>query len=88
MVLNAVKTKYLEIKHFVDDTIEEECQKEKISAREAIFYKSKSEKLAQEKHFLFYSKYVKSCSEILLAIIFTCVLFKFSLPKAFVTFHW
>ena len=88
MVLNAVKTKYPETKQFVDDTREEECQKENISAWEALFYKSKSEKLAQEKHFLFYSKYVKSCSEILLAIIFTCVLFKFSLPKAFVTFHW
>ena len=37
MVLNTVKTKYLETKQFIDDIIEEECQKEKISAEEVIF---------------------------------------------------
>ena len=36
-VLDAVKTKYLETKQFIDDTMEEECQKEKISADEVIF---------------------------------------------------
>ena len=37
VVLNAVKTKYPETKQFIDDTMEEECQKEKISADEVIF---------------------------------------------------
>ena len=37
VVLNAVKTKYPETKQFIDDTMEEECQKEKISAEEVIF---------------------------------------------------
>ena len=37
VVLNAIKTKYLETKQFIDDTMEEDCQKEKISAEEVIF---------------------------------------------------
>ena len=37
VVLDAVKTKYPETKQFIDDTMEEECQKEKISADEVIF---------------------------------------------------
>ena len=37
VVLNAVKTKYPETKKFIDNTMEEECQKEKISAEEVIF---------------------------------------------------
>ena len=37
VVLNAVRTKYLETKQIIDDTMEEECQKEKISAEEVIF---------------------------------------------------
>ena len=36
-VLDAVKIKYSETKQFIDDTMEEECQKEKISANEVIF---------------------------------------------------
>ena len=47
-VLDAVRVKFLETKKFVDDTIEYECQKEKISVEEVIFYKSKSKKLAQK----------------------------------------
>ena len=37
VVLDAVKIKYPETKQFIDDTMEEECQKEKISADEVIF---------------------------------------------------
>ena len=38
VVLNAVKIKYPEKKkQFIDDTMEEEYQKEKISAREVFF---------------------------------------------------
>ena len=36
-VLDAVKTKYPETKQFVDNTMEDECQKEKISVDEVIF---------------------------------------------------
>ena len=40
MVLDAVKTKYPETKQFVDNTMEDECQKENISADEIIFFTS------------------------------------------------
>ena len=36
-VLEAVKTKYPETKQFMDNTMEEKCQKEKISTDEVIF---------------------------------------------------
>ena len=37
-VLDAVKIKYPETKQFIDDAMEEECQKEKISANEVILF--------------------------------------------------
>ena len=36
-VLEAVKTQYTDTKQFIEDLIDEECQKEKISAEEVIF---------------------------------------------------
>ena len=48
-VLDAVKGKFPETKKFIDDTTGGECQKEKISAEEVIFFTS----------FLFCSEYVK-----------------------------
>ena len=39
-VLDAVKTKYPENKQFIDNTMEDECQKEKISSDEVIFFTS------------------------------------------------
>ena len=36
-VLEAVKKRFPDTKQFIDDTMEEECQKEKISADEVIF---------------------------------------------------
>ena len=39
-ILEAVKIKYPETKEFIDNTVEEECQKEKISANEVIFFTS------------------------------------------------
>ena len=39
-ILEAVKIKYPETKEFIDNTMEEECQKEKISANEVIFFTS------------------------------------------------
>ena len=39
-VLEAVKMKYPETKPFIDNTMGEECQKEKISVNEVIFFTS------------------------------------------------
>ena len=39
-VLDAVRVKFPETKKFIDDTMEDECQKEKISAEEVIFFTS------------------------------------------------
>ena len=39
-VLEAVKIRYPEMKQFIDNTMEEECQKEKISADEVILFTS------------------------------------------------
>ena len=39
-VLDVVQSKFPETKKFIDDTIEDECQKEKISADQAIFFAS------------------------------------------------
>ena len=52
-VLEDVKVKFRDTKQFIDDTMEEECQKEKISADEVIFYKPRSKELAQKNIFCF-----------------------------------
>ena len=48
-VLEAVKTKYAEMK----DLIEDECQKKKMSVEEVIFFASRSKELAQKDMFYF-----------------------------------
>ena len=45
-VLEAVKERFPDSKNFIDDMMEEQCQKENISVEEVIFYKSRSKKLA------------------------------------------
>ena len=53
-VLEAVKNEYPETKKFIENLMDEECQKEKISADEVIFfYKSRSKELAQKNIFCF-----------------------------------
>ena len=37
VVLDAIKSKFPESKEFIDDTLKEECEKEKITADEVIF---------------------------------------------------
>ena len=37
VVLDAVKNKFSEAKEFIDDTLKDECAKEKITAYEVIF---------------------------------------------------
>ena len=50
-VLEAVK-EFPNTKNFIDNMMEEQCQEEKISVEEVIFYKSKSKKLAQKIFFV------------------------------------
>ena len=38
VVLDAVKRRYSDTKEFIDDTLKEECEKEKITADEVIFF--------------------------------------------------
>ena len=57
-VLEEVKKRFPDTINFIDNMMEEQCQEEKISVGEVIFYKSKSKKLAQ-KCLLFCTKYVK-----------------------------
>ena len=45
-VLNAVRSTFPETNEFIDSTLKEECEKEKMTADEVIFYKFKSKKLA------------------------------------------
>ena len=52
VVLDAVKTKFPETNEFIDDTLKEECEKEKITADEVIFYKFKSKELAWKNIFV------------------------------------
>ena len=46
VVLNAVKSRFSDTKEFIDDTLKEECEREKITADEVIFYKFRSKGLA------------------------------------------
>ena len=44
-VLDPVRNRFSEINEFIDSTLKEECEKERITADEVIFYKFKSKKL-------------------------------------------
>ena len=53
-VLELVKTQFPNTKQFMEDLMDEECLKEKISVDEVIFfYKSRSKELAQKNIFCF-----------------------------------
>ena len=45
-VLDAVRNRFPETNEFIDSTLKEECEKERMTADEVIFYKFKSKKLA------------------------------------------
>ena len=49
---NAVKSRFPETKEFIDDTLSDECEKEKITADEVIFYKFRSKELALKNIFV------------------------------------
>ena len=52
-VFDAVKSRFPETNEFIDDTLKEECEKEKITADEAIFLQIKSKKVSWKKKFYF-----------------------------------
>ena len=45
-VLDALRNRFPETQEFIDSTLKEECEKERMTADEVIFYKFKSKKLA------------------------------------------
>ena len=45
-MLDAVRSRFPEANEFIDSTLKEECEKERMTADEVIFYKFKSKKLA------------------------------------------
>ena len=45
-MLDAVRNMFAGTNEFIDSTLKEECEKERISADEVIFYKFKSKTLA------------------------------------------
>ena len=60
VVLDAVKSKFPGTKQFLDDILKGECEKEKITADEVIFYKFRSKELAWKNIFvldMYYSDY-------------------------------
>ena len=60
MVLDAVKSRFPESQEFIDNTLQEECEKEKITADEVILYKFRSKELVWINIFvldLYYSDY-------------------------------
>ena len=82
-----VTVKFPNTKQFINDAMEEECQKERVTTDEVNFYKPRSKKLAQKNIFLFCCEYVNPFSgfislmvqiielcQIRLTIIFTCIL--------------
>ena len=51
-VLNAVRSRFTETNEFIDSTLKEECEKEKITADEVIFFCFKTcKKISLDKHF-------------------------------------
>ena len=42
VVLNAVKSKFPETQEFIENTLQGECEREKITANEVLFYKFRS----------------------------------------------
>ena len=53
-ILKEVTVTFLNTKQFIDDAMEEECQKERITADKVIVYKSRSKELAQKKKNFFF----------------------------------
>ena len=53
-VLNAVRSTFPETNEFIESTLKEKCEKEKMTAEEVIFFASKlAKKISLDKHFCF-----------------------------------
>ena len=52
-VLDAVRNRFPETNEFIDRTLKKECEKERITEDEVIFYKLKSKMIAQINIFCF-----------------------------------
>ena len=52
-ILDAVRNRFPETNEFINSTLKEECEKERITEDEVIFYKFKSKKLASINIFCF-----------------------------------
>ena len=53
-VLDAVKSRFLETQEFIENTLREECEKEKMTADEVIFLLlNLQKKISLDKHFCF-----------------------------------
>ena len=60
VVLDPVKSRFPDTNKLIDDTLKEECEKEKITADEVIFYKFRGKELAWKNILvlnLYYSDY-------------------------------
>ena len=60
VVLDAVKSRFPETQEFTENTLREDCEREKITSDEVIFYKFRSKELAWINIFvldLYYSDY-------------------------------
>ena len=44
-MLDAVRSRFSETNEFINSTLKEECEKERMTAEKVIFYKFKSQKL-------------------------------------------
>ena len=52
-VLDAVKSIFPDTKEFIENTLQEECEREKITVDEVTFYQLRSKKIGLDKHFCF-----------------------------------
>ena len=50
-----MKEHFPDTKNFIEDMVDEQCRKEKISVEEVIFLQAYKQKVSSEKHFLFCS---------------------------------
>ena len=50
-----MKEHFPDTKNFIEDMVDEQCRKEKISVEEVIFLQAYKQKVSLEKHFLFCS---------------------------------
>ena len=52
-VLDAVRSTFPETNEFIDSTLKEECEKERITVDEVIFYEFRSKAISLNKHICF-----------------------------------